>query len=55
MGFGISTPQQAWRVGELADEVVGSAILRLVEADRPARRVEEFVRSLRRGSEGRDE
>jgi len=30
MGFGISTPQQAWRVGELADGVVESATLRLV-------------------------
>ena len=55
VGFGISTPVQARRVGELADGVVvGSAILRLVE-DEPARRVEDFVRSLRRGLEGRDE
>jgi tryptophan synthase alpha chain len=55
VGFGISTPQQARRVGELADGVVvGSAILRLVE-DKPARKVEDFVRNLRRGLEGRDE
>ena len=55
LGFGISTPHQARRVGELADGVVvGSAILRLVE-DEPARKVEDFVRSLRRGLEGRDE
>jgi len=55
VGFGISTPQQAQQVGELADGVVvGSAILRLVE-DEPARKVEDFVRSLRRGLEERDE
>jgi tryptophan synthase alpha chain len=53
VGFGISTPAQARRVGELADGVVvGSAILRLVENE-PARKVEDFVRSLRRGLEGR--
>jgi tryptophan synthase alpha chain len=51
VGFGISTPQQARRVGELADGVVvGSAILRLVE-DEPVRKVEDFVRSLRHGLE----
>jgi tryptophan synthase alpha chain len=60
VGFGISTPAQARRVGELADGVVvGSAILRLVEDEaavkQPARKVEDFVRSLRRGLEGRDE
>jgi len=60
IGFGISTPAQARRVGKLADGVVvGSAILRLVEDEaavkQPARKVEDFVRSLRRGLEGRDE
>ncbi len=60
IGFGIATPQQARWVGELADGVVvGSAILRLVEDEaavkQPARKVEDFVRSLRRGLEGRDE
>ena len=60
VGFGISTPAQARQVGELADGVVvGSAILRLVEDEsavkQPARKVEDFVRSLRRGLEGRDE
>jgi len=55
LGFGISTPHQAQRVGELVDGVVvGSAILRLA-GNEPARRVEDFVRSLRRGLEGRDE
>ena len=54
VGFGISTPAQAQRVGELADGVVvGSAILRLV-GDEPTQKVEDFVRSLRRGLEGRD-
>jgi tryptophan synthase alpha chain len=60
VGFGISTPAQARRVGELANGVVvGSAILRLVEDEaavkQPVRKVEDFVRSLRRGLEGRDE
>jgi len=60
VGFGIATPQQARQVGELADGVVlGSAILRLVEDEaavkQPAQKVEDFVRSLRRGLEGRDE
>jgi tryptophan synthase alpha chain len=60
VGFGISTPAQARRVGELADGVVvGSAILQLVEDEaavkQPVRKVEDFVRSLRRGLEGRDE
>ncbi|MBC8449822.1 MAG: tryptophan synthase subunit alpha [Chloroflexi bacterium] len=53
VGFGISTPVQARQVGELADGVVvGSAIVRLAE-DESARKVEDFVRSLRRGLEGR--
>jgi tryptophan synthase alpha chain len=60
VGFGISSPAQARWVGELADGVVvGSAILRLVEDEaavkQPARKVEDFVRSLRRGLEERDE
>lgn len=50
VGFGVSTPEQARRVAEIADGViVGSALVSLLEqsGDRVAR-LEQFVRELRR-------
>lgn len=49
VGFGISTPEQAARVAEVADGViVGSAILRRVQEGARPREIERFVASLRR-------
>ena len=49
VGFGISTPEQARAVGELADGViVGSALVNTVaQAQEPAQAAAAFVRSLR--------
>ena len=58
VGFGISTPEQARAVGQLADGViVGSALIKAVgeaagrDAD-PAKAAADFVHSLRVGLEG---
>ncbi|HLF92735.1 MAG TPA: tryptophan synthase subunit alpha [Planctomycetota bacterium] len=49
VGFGISTPDDARRVAEVADGVVvGSALLKIVEAGGSPRDVERFIASLRR-------
>jgi tryptophan synthase alpha chain len=49
-GFGISTPQQAAQVAQMADGVVvGSALVRLVEEGADLRRIESFARSLADG------
>lgn len=55
VGFGISTPEQARAVGQMADGViVGSALINAVEgAAEPAQAAGEFVRSLRNGLESR--
>jgi len=54
VGFGIGNPQEARRVGRVADGViVGSAIVkRIGESDVPEKAVAEFVRTLRQGLEG---
>jgi tryptophan synthase alpha chain len=53
VGFGISTPEQAQAVGEMADGViVGSALVRVVEeADHPAQAAGAFVTRLRHALE----
>ena len=49
VGFGISTPEDAARVAEVADGIiVGSALLKIVEQGGSAKDVENFVASLRR-------
>jgi len=49
VGFGISTPQDAARIAEVADGIiVASALLKLVESGGSARDVEQFVASLRK-------
>lgn len=49
-GFGISTPEQAAQVAQMADGVVvGSALVRLVEDGADLTRIEEFARSLANG------
>jgi tryptophan synthase alpha chain len=49
-GFGISTPEQAHSVAQLADGVaVGSAFVRLIEQGGD---LESFARSLRNGIDG---
>lgn len=49
VGFGISTPEQAARVAEVADGViVGSALLRRVLDGAGPREIERFVASLKR-------
>jgi tryptophan synthase alpha chain len=54
VGFGIASPADAARVAEEADGVVvGSALLRIVEAGGKPRDVERFVASLRRALDGR--
>ena len=49
VGFGISTPEQAQRVGQIADGViVGSRLVQLVRDDRPPyERVRSFIQTLR--------
>lgn len=51
VGFGVSTPEQAWAVGQMADGViVGSALIRAVGQSRdPAEAAGEFVRGMLRG------
>jgi tryptophan synthase alpha chain len=47
MGFGISTPEQARRVAQIADGViVGSRLIQLIN-ERPSHELNSFVRSLR--------
>ena len=49
MGFGISTPEQARRVGAIADGViVGSRLLQLVEEDSTLASLGSFLTGLRR-------
>ena len=49
-GFGISTPQQAAEVAQMADGVVvGSALVRLIEEGADVSSVEGFARSLANG------
>jgi tryptophan synthase alpha chain len=49
-GFGISTPEQAAQVAQMADGVVvGSALVRLVEEGADLGRIEDFARSLANG------
>jgi len=48
VGFGISTPDQASRVGDIADGIIiGSKIIQLMEEDDSLEKVAEFVRELR--------
>ena len=49
VGFGISTPEQAQQVGQIADGViVGSRLVQLIRDDsQPYERVKSFVRELR--------
>ncbi len=48
IGFGISTPEQARQVGQIADGViVGSRIIQLMEADKSMVAVQDFARELR--------
>ena len=54
MGFGISTPEQAAAVAQFADAaVVGSAVMRLVDAHRggagTVQEVRAFIRRLKDG------
>jgi tryptophan synthase alpha chain len=49
VGFGISTPEDAARIAEVADGIiVASALLKLVEKGGSAKDVEQFVASLRK-------
>jgi tryptophan synthase alpha chain len=49
VGFGISTPEDAARIAEVADGIiVASALLKLVESGGGAKEVEQFVASLRK-------
>jgi tryptophan synthase alpha chain len=50
VGFGIASPEQAYRVAALADGVIiGSRILDIVEnSDQPATAAEEFIRQVRK-------
>jgi tryptophan synthase alpha chain len=49
VGFGISTPEDAARIAEVADGVIiASALLKLVETGGGAKEVEQFVASLRK-------
>ena len=50
VGFGIASPEQAYRVASLADGVIiGSRILDIVEnSDQPATAAEEFIRQVRK-------
>jgi len=50
VGFGISTPEQAARVAEIADGVVvGSAIVKLGLSEEPVSRIRELAMSLAQG------
>ena len=48
VGFGIASPEQAERVGKIADGViVGSRIIQLIEQDSSLEALKTFIRSLR--------
>jgi len=48
VGFGISTPEQAGRVAQIADGViVGSRIIQLMEAEDNSISVSNFIKGLR--------
>ncbi len=48
VGFGISTPEQAKLVAQLADGVIiGSKIIQLIESDQQLTRVAQFIQQLR--------
>jgi len=50
VGFGVSSPEQAGAVAQMADGVVvGSAIMRLIEQQAGPEPLEAFARSLRQG------
>jgi len=56
VGFGISTPEQARRVADVADGViVGSRIMQLLDEDEPAAGVRGFIQSLRRALDDHNE
>ena len=49
VGFGISTPEQAHRVVEVADGVIiGSKIIQLMEADASLEKIREFIGQVRK-------
>ncbi len=49
VGFGISTPEQARRVAEIADGVIiGSKIIQLMEADSSLEKIREFIGQVRK-------
>ncbi|MFC2004710.1 tryptophan synthase subunit alpha [Chloroflexota bacterium] len=53
VGFGIATPEQASRVGRIADGViVGSQIIQYMEADESMVKVADFAGELRRALDG---
>jgi tryptophan synthase alpha chain len=48
VGFGISSPEQAWRVAQVADGViVGSRLIELLGQDNPIQKACSFITSLR--------
>ncbi len=48
VGFGISTPEQAKQVAQIADgAIVGSRVIQLIEADDSLSSLADFIRSLR--------
>jgi tryptophan synthase alpha chain len=48
VGFGVSTPEQARRIGKVADGViVGSRIIQLLDEDKSLRNASSFVKCLR--------
>lgn len=53
VGFGVKTPEAAREIGKIADGVVvGSAIVDMMGAGRPAAEILDFVRSLAEGAHG---
>jgi tryptophan synthase alpha chain len=54
VGFGISTPEQAGQIGEIADGVIiGSKIIQLIKADPTFQQLTEFTRNTRSCLDGR--
>ena len=48
VGFGVSTPEQAQRIAEVADGViVGSRIIELLDEDRSLKNIHSFIKCLR--------
>ena len=48
VGFGISTPEQAQRIGKIADGVIiGSRIIQLIEEDLSLQKMYTFIKSVR--------